>query len=1234
MDVNLNTAPYYDDFDSTKNFYRILFKPGTPVQARELTQIQSILQDQIKKFANHIFIDGSRVGKDDPVAVTINPNVKTVKLLATTATANLTPYIGKYVTGQNNNFVGKVKFVYDADNPTLGDPPTLAITIEAPNGNNEFDSSESLYFYDSVQDAFTNVNVTLPSGWENYTSEQKITWFNDNNISVTTLLANGVTIADINWMLNNGYYDDQVLPSLTTESDIIITGTAITEGFSDTITLVGSTTGTIKIGDYVSGVSGAQTGLYVVAINSSTSVTLNKNFGVTLYNTGITFTRKNTSPVILVGISSGAYYKNGYFVQVPSQSVIPQKYTAYPSKSVILRYEESIVDFNNDSSVLDPAFGSSNYLAPGADRLKIELVLDSVDLTTDNKPNYTDKFIEIARFIEGKVDLIESAIDTTYSELGKVLADRTYAESGNYTVNPFKLESSGTTPDGQNNKFYISSGRVFIGGYDITTTDKTELIVPKSRDTKTATNQTLNTFFGEYILINAPRFGLPDINHWNYKDIYECHNTTDRNAMTTETLVGILGIKHIQYDSGYGQDAIYRLYYNAYIQGGNHPVWEIKSIIGISNDVTGYYGATGTYARPDFFANINPTYGIGYGGWKPVYLKVFETVPRSRLVFDIGQKNISDVTNKRIVYSKYYSNVVISGGTSTITTTLPNKFVGTPSSSQTQANKRQYLTVMLGKLTSGPFYVSGSGSAFTATSNSFLSLEDIAVTLNSDATSLTINYGNSSVNGSATIIAAIENDNYPRRTKTLVQNYTAAANILYPDIEYSIFKSDIFSLKGIYKTGYGNNTFIGNHDSGVTYTTDNLVQANSRIYRAVTTNINKPVSNVQYWAQIQGESLLSYYLDNGQKDDVYDHGVVRYLGSQSTIPGNVLIVFDYFTHSGTGVFDVKSYPATMYDQIPIYRSPIDAAEFNLKNSLDFRARRQDDTGWRTGSPYANRESDIYYWGDYIKPLQDTTTGTQADITYYLGRVDRLYVQNKDANTAQTGNKFYLDRGIPADNPIAKEDVTNKNSQLIATLISPPYTASSADVKIVYNDSLRYTMKDISVIDKKLTALEKRVKRQGLDIIALNNTVFDRRGIDGNVLYKTGIFVEDFSSYNSADITNPKFSATMDLDKKECRPAITATKYNLFYESDPSADFSLINNWPVLKYTSVPFISQLTPSANIEVNPHGIDTGARVTAYYDGVWGTGSATVAPVTNNPPPEGPPEGYVSGTSDSGSW
>ena len=55
LQTNFNVDPYYDDFDETKNFHRILFRPGLAVQARELTQLQTILQNQVDRFAEHMF---------------------------------------------------------------------------------------------------------------------------------------------------------------------------------------------------------------------------------------------------------------------------------------------------------------------------------------------------------------------------------------------------------------------------------------------------------------------------------------------------------------------------------------------------------------------------------------------------------------------------------------------------------------------------------------------------------------------------------------------------------------------------------------------------------------------------------------------------------------------------------------------------------------------------------------------------------------------------------------------------------------------------------------------------------------------------------------------------------------------------------------------------------------------------------------------------------------------------
>ena len=61
IETNLNESPYFDDFNENKNFHRVLFRPGYAVQARELTQLQTILQNQIERFANEVLVDGTVV---------------------------------------------------------------------------------------------------------------------------------------------------------------------------------------------------------------------------------------------------------------------------------------------------------------------------------------------------------------------------------------------------------------------------------------------------------------------------------------------------------------------------------------------------------------------------------------------------------------------------------------------------------------------------------------------------------------------------------------------------------------------------------------------------------------------------------------------------------------------------------------------------------------------------------------------------------------------------------------------------------------------------------------------------------------------------------------------------------------------------------------------------------------------------------------------------------------------
>ena len=74
-------APYYDDFvdsgNDNKNYLRILFKPGVAVQARELNQIQSQIQNQIDKFGRNVFKENTRVLGGE---LSLNTDVRTVNI--------------------------------------------------------------------------------------------------------------------------------------------------------------------------------------------------------------------------------------------------------------------------------------------------------------------------------------------------------------------------------------------------------------------------------------------------------------------------------------------------------------------------------------------------------------------------------------------------------------------------------------------------------------------------------------------------------------------------------------------------------------------------------------------------------------------------------------------------------------------------------------------------------------------------------------------------------------------------------------------------------------------------------------------------------------------------------------------------------------------------------------------------------------------------------------------------
>ena len=94
QETNLNINPYFDDFDKEKNFNRVLFKPSYPVQARELNSLQSMLQNQIEQFGDHMFKEGSIV---IPGGVSYNSRYQCIELQNDFSGVDVSTYISALV---------------------------------------------------------------------------------------------------------------------------------------------------------------------------------------------------------------------------------------------------------------------------------------------------------------------------------------------------------------------------------------------------------------------------------------------------------------------------------------------------------------------------------------------------------------------------------------------------------------------------------------------------------------------------------------------------------------------------------------------------------------------------------------------------------------------------------------------------------------------------------------------------------------------------------------------------------------------------------------------------------------------------------------------------------------------------------------------------------------------------------------------------------------------------------
>ena len=135
---------------------------------------------------------------------------------------------------------------------------------------------------------------------------------------------------------------------------------------------------------------------------------------------------------IIWQISESIYYSHGYFLEVQNALVVGEAYEiGNESYSIGFDVQEEIIDTNDltyGADLYDNALGYPNFSAPGADRLKINLSL--VKRSFDSTQN--ENFILLVKVEDGTPTYVKSRTD--YATLMDTLAERTYDESGNYTV--------------------------------------------------------------------------------------------------------------------------------------------------------------------------------------------------------------------------------------------------------------------------------------------------------------------------------------------------------------------------------------------------------------------------------------------------------------------------------------------------------------------------------------------------------------------------------------------------------------------------------------------------------------------------------------------------------------------------------------------------------------------------------------------------------------------------------
>jgi hypothetical protein len=1061
IETNLNQSPYFDDFSSDKDFHRVLFRPGYGVQARELTQLQSILQTQIERFANEVVIDGTVItgcglSTDTVGYVKLRDKDKNndIVLLGDFYVNN--KVANAVVTGETSGVTARLVDVAEGSEAAAPDYLTMFVHYTNSGANN---STKSFLDNESLRVTATGTNTTL-------------------------LFAN----------------------TITSES----TGLGLRGGLTD-----------------------------------------------------------------------GIVYHKGHFLRVENQSAIIGKYTHRPSKKVGLRTIESIVDSNQDSSLLDNATGATNFAAPGANRLKMVPTLSVYDLNFAN----TDNFFLIATVNNGSIE--QRNEDTTYSDIGKYIASQFHDTNGNYVTDPFnirmrehlsKINSLGrytAAEGGDSNKLVaeIEKGRGYVNGFKFEQFGAAYIDVDKATDANTSTGVAISQAMGNYILVDEVAGGF------NMQELEEVSLRTNAgNALSDGTLsatsipgseAGTAKVRGFEWHSGTKgtPECKYRLYLFDIQMGAGYS---------FSNDVKSVYIANSMGSGKHSLADAVLESGKAVLKETSLLPLVYKTgffatkthndvqwVTRKRFEgIGINTSGVGDATlntDGGDTLSTGGSEDFNDGGT-TISLEDHRKYIIVSRTATKTADATGYISTISGTT------ITGVGTTF---STDFKVGDLVDVTISSTETE--IGYiesidSNTQITLTATALATLSGGSSSNKCRASMpvgyvwnlQNQESPSILSEPsngtlDINFQrtfdqTFTVDIYfdvvktSAIGAKKT-VNKNKFVrintGSHPSSKTGPYSLGVSDAFKLVKVYKGANTTPTT--------ANEDVTNHFeLVTGQKDAMYDTSFIRQKSTSSLDLTNVglLVEFNYFTPSfsgGYGFYNFDSYADIIDDanpdasnkistqEVPVYVSPTSGKKYDLRDCVDYRPRKASTatptSDYTTAPSNPSVSTTFDFNASYGAYMPSPSENYQADIEFYLRRKDLVVV-------SQRGN-FEVIKGVPSVSPRTPDEPAG--TMTLGVVEVTPYPSLSPYVANVYNrqdyrvsidvkDNRRYTMKDLRAVEQRVQNLEYYSSLNALENSAKSKQIFNNTGQDR---FKNGFFVDNFTGHQNAAVQNRNYRAAID-----------------------------------------------------------------------------------------------------------